>query len=80
MELKDISIDRQRYLAKTDKMIYEYICTNGFITSTQVISVVPEITTKSGATAALRRLAKSQLIEKVREGRHFIYRKNRTTG
>lgn len=75
IDLSDIFSDNQDSLGKSDKMIYEYICTNGFITSSQVISLVPDITTKSGATAALRRLIKGQLIEKVREGRQFIYKK-----
>ena len=75
IDLSDIFSDDQDSLRKSDKMIYEYICTNGFITSSQVISLVPDITTKSGATAALRRLKKGQLIEKVREGRQFIYKK-----
>lgn len=75
IDLSDIFSDDQDSLRKSDKMIYEYICTNGFITSSQVISLVPDITTKSGATAALRRLRKGQLIEKVREGRQFIYKK-----
>ena len=75
IDLSDIFSDDQDSLRKSDKMIYEYICANGFITSSQVISLVPDITTKSGATAALRRLIKGQLIEKVREGRQFIYKK-----
>lgn len=75
MELDDIPPFNDKNIGKTDKKIYEYICTNGFITSSQVISVVPEITTKAGATAALRRLIKSQMVEKVREGRQFIYKK-----
>lgn len=75
IDLSDIFSDDQDSLRKSDKMIYEYICTNGFITSSQVISLVPDITTRSGATAALRRLIKGQLIEKVREGRQFIYKK-----
>ena len=75
IDLSDIFSDDQDSLRKSDKMIYEYICTNGFITSSQVISLVPDITTKSGTTAALRRLIKGQLIEKVREGRQFIYKK-----
>ena len=75
IDLRDISTDDQNNLRKSDQMIYEYICTNGFITSSQVISLVPNITTKSGATAALRRLIKDQLVEKVREGRQFIYKK-----
>ena len=75
IDLSDISTDDQNNLRKSDQMIYEYICTNGFITSSQVISLVPNITTKSGATAALRRLIKDQLVEKVREGSQFIYKK-----
>lgn len=77
IDLSDIFSDDQDSLRKSDKMIYEYICTNGFITSSQVISLVPDITTKSGATAALRRLIKGQLIEKVREEDNLYTRKNR---
>lgn len=75
IELDDLSTVDNKNLGTSDKLIYEFICTNGFITSSQVITVVPEITTNSGATAALRRLVKSQLIEKVREGRQFIYKR-----
>ncbi len=77
ISLNDISEDSQNSLNKSDIMIYKYICTNGFITTSQVVSVVPDITTKSGATVALRRLAKRQLIEKIRKGRQFIYKRKR---
>lgn len=60
---------------KAEKEIYEYVCTNGFITSQQVISVVETINTNAGATAALRRLIKKGLIQKVQKGHQVIYQR-----
>ena len=75
MDLSDLPASNDIKLGKSGKKIYDYICTNGFITSTQVISVVPGINTKSGATAALRRLEQKQLIKKIQEGRQVIYKR-----
>jgi predicted HTH transcriptional regulator len=57
---------------ETDKLIYEHICTKGFITAQQVVDIT-KITTTQGASVALGRLIKTNLIIKVRQGRQFIY-------
>lgn len=59
-------------LIDTDRIIYDYICENGFITSKQVISIT-KITTVPGASIALNRLINKKLIEKKRKGRQFYY-------
>lgn len=56
----------------TDQIIYDYIRTNGFITTHQVLEIT-RITTPQGANVALGRLMKMGLIVKVRKGRQFIY-------
>lgn len=57
---------------ETDKIIYEYIKANGFITTHQILDIT-RITTMAGASVALGRLMDAKLIEKVRQGRQFIY-------
>lgn len=57
---------------ETDRTIYEYILTNGFITSHQILDIT-KITTTQGANVALGRLMSAGLIKKVRRGRQFIY-------
>lgn len=57
---------------KADRIIYEYIQANGFITSHQVVDIT-KISTPQGANVALGRLMKAGLIVKIRKGRQFIY-------
>lgn len=57
---------------ETDKIIYDYIRVNGFITVQQVI-MTTDITSKSGAAKALNRLIERNILEKIRKGRQFIY-------
>lgn len=57
---------------ETDRIIYDYICANNFITTHQVLSIT-RISTPQGANVALGRLIRSGLIRKVRKGRQFIY-------
>lgn len=64
--------DAVRLNNKTDETIYEYILTNGFITSHQILGIT-KITTTQGANVALGRLMKANIIEKVQKGRQFIY-------
>jgi len=68
-------------LIETDQTIYEYIVSNGFITTKQVMEVT-RIETSSGASAALRRLMGKNLVKKERNGKQFIYVLNNeaTTG
>ena len=56
----------------TDKIIYDYIRTNRFITTHQVLEIT-RIKTSQGANVALGRLMKMGLIVKIRKGRQFIY-------
>lgn len=57
---------------ETDRIIYEYIQVNGFITTHQILEIT-NISTLQGASIALGRLMKSKIVEKIRKGRHFIY-------
>lgn len=57
---------------ETDRIIYEYIQVNGFITTHQILEIT-NISTLQGASIALGRLMKSEMVEKIRKGRHFIY-------
>lgn len=70
--LSDIPIKKVELKNETDRLIYEYICTNGFITVHQVLETT-KITTTQGANVALGRLIQLGLIVKVRQGRYFIY-------
>lgn len=72
-EISDIEIAKKMFRNKTERIIYEYIQANGFITVHQVLDST-NITTKSGANAALGRLLKAGFIKKQRQGRQFIYR------
>lgn len=53
--------DDARLLNKTDKVIYQYILENGFITAKQVIAIT-KISTPSGANVALKRLIGKGLV------------------
>lgn len=57
---------------ETDRIIYQYIQSNEFITAHQVVEIT-RLTTTQGANSALGRLMNADLIVKVRKGRHFIY-------
>ncbi len=72
LQLSDVPIKMMDLRNEADRLIYEYICTNGFITVHQVLDIT-KITTSQGANVALGRLIKANLIIKVRRGRHFIY-------
>jgi len=68
----ELSLPEPEFRNETDKIIYDYICTNSFITTPQVLEIT-RITTPQGANVALGRLMKAGLIEKIRKGRQFIY-------
>lgn len=72
LQFSDVPIKVMDLKNEADKAIYEYICTNGFITVHQVLDIT-RIRTPQGANVALGRLIKANLIIKVRRGRHFIY-------
>ena len=68
----DFQVDDIEFKNKTDRAIYEYIKTNGFITSKQVFGIT-RIRTSQGVNIALGRLMKSGLIQKKRTGKQYIY-------
>jgi predicted transcriptional regulator of viral defense system len=70
--LPDVPPDDPEFKSETDRIIYEYTRTNGFITTAQVRQITG-LTTSQGANAALGRLIKLGLLEKIRKGRQFIY-------
>ena len=72
VDLKDILCDEIKFKNKADEIIYNYIKTNGFITTHQILEIT-NITSMAGASIALNRLIKMGLVKKVRQGRHFIY-------
>lgn len=72
-QISDFVKTEQKFKNETDKIIYEYIKINGFITVHQVLEIT-RITTKQGANVALGRLINEGLVQKVRQGKHFIYR------
>lgn len=68
----DFQLDDIEFKNKTDRAIYEYIKTNGFITSKQVLGIT-RIKTPQGVNIALGRLMKAGLIQKKRTGKQYIY-------
>lgn len=68
----DFQLDDIEFKNKTDRVIYEYIKTNGFITSKQVLGIT-RIRTSQGVNIALGRLMKAGLIQKKRTGKQYIY-------
>lgn len=71
-DISDIPESVIKFKNDTDRIIFEYIRTNGFITVHQVLAIT-RITSTQGANVALGRLMKMNLIKKVRQGRQFIY-------
>ncbi|MBR6557460.1 MAG: putative DNA binding domain-containing protein [Clostridia bacterium] len=74
LQVEDVSSEIS-FKNDTDKIIYQYIVTNGFITSPQILGIT-KIKTSQGANVALGRLMSANLIKKVRKGRQFIYELN----
>ncbi|MBO7394130.1 MAG: AAA family ATPase, partial [Abditibacteriota bacterium] len=68
-----IQPDEIAFKNKTDKLIYDYIQANGFITSAQVLDIT-RINTTQGANVALGRLINADLVVMERKGKHVIYR------
>lgn len=71
-QISDFVKIERKFKNETDKIIFEYIKVNGFITVHQVLEIT-KITTKQGANVALGRLINAGIIKKVRQGKHFIY-------
>lgn len=57
---------------ESDRLIYEYIKANGFITSKEVPNVT-NIKSKSGSLVAINRLISSGVVKRERQGKTFIY-------
>ncbi len=57
----------------SDRVIYEYAKENGFITTSQVIAISPNITTRQGASVALNRLIKKGYLRMTGKGKTTIY-------
>jgi predicted transcriptional regulator len=73
LQVENVSLSSEiSFKNDTDKIIYQYIVTNGFITSPQILGIT-KIKTSQGANVALGRLMSANLIKKVRKGRQFIY-------
>lgn len=72
LHFSDTNLNEWHFRCHSDELIYEYIKTNGFITTAQIISITT-ITTTSGASAALLRLREMGLIKKVHKGKQVIY-------
>ena len=60
-------------LNRTDKRIYQYVRANGMITTQQIVDVIDTISTIQGASVAINRLIKKELLKKKRHGRHVFY-------
>lgn len=72
LDLVDISISNMN-LNKTDQLIYQFVQANGIITTQQVVDIIDTITTAQGASVAINRLIKKDLLEKNQQGRHVFY-------
>lgn len=73
-EQTSFEIDHSLYdtFNDTDKLIYDYIRANGFIT-TKVITQITRITTIAGACVAIARLEEKNVVKRRRQGRTTIY-------
>ena len=60
-------------LNKTDQLIYQFVQANGMITTQQVVDVIESISTTQGASVAINRLIKKDLLKQNRNGRHVFY-------
>jgi Predicted transcriptional regulator containing an HTH domain and an uncharacterized domain shared with the mammalian protein Schlafen len=75
LDIYDIPSVKIKLKNATDRIIYDYISENGFITSAQILNITA-ISTTQGANVALNRLIKLGIVVKVRKGRQFIYKLN----
>ncbi|MBR4732686.1 MAG: putative DNA binding domain-containing protein [Lachnospiraceae bacterium] len=73
LDLSDMEINEPKFHNETDRLIYNYIKENGFITAKQVITITA-IKTQQGASVALNRLMTRGLIEKSGTGHlsHYV--------
>ena len=76
MNVTDFDKPEVQFKTKTDRIIYAYILTNGFITTQEVMNITA-ITTRGGVSRAMKRLLDAHLVEKVRHGRTLYYQRVR---
>ena len=72
VEISDITNQSVTFKNETDRIIYEYAKTNGFITSAQVQQIT-SIKSRQGASVALNRLIKRGLLRMNKKGKLTIY-------
>ena len=72
VEISDITNQPITFKNETDRIIYEYAKTNGFITSAQVQQIT-SIKSRQGASVALNRLIKRDLLRMNKKGKLTIY-------
>jgi len=71
MTIQDVNTP-EIILNETDQKIYDFVKTNGMITSKQVVDIT-SISTLQGASVALNRMIKRGILTKQRKGRHIYY-------
>lgn len=72
LQISDVVSAETKFRCNTDKIIYDYIRANGFITTAQIVEIT-NITTTAGASVALTRLREMNLVKKEHRGRQVIY-------
>lgn len=72
MEFGDLGGMEEKKFNKTDKIIYEYLKENKFITANQVMQIT-RIKTSGGAFVALKRLRDNKIIQMERNGKNVYY-------
>lgn len=70
----EITVAEALGLNPTDRLIYEYLCENDFIT-TKRVKEITRIRSDEGARTAVGRLLKKSLVERVRKGRTVYYQR-----
>lgn len=75
-EMSDMQQPEIEFRNKTDRIIYEYVCANGFITTAQVKQIT-RIKTNQGASVALNRLISQKLLKMTRKGKTVTYKLNK---
>lgn len=71
-QVPDLPNEEPELKNETDRLIYEYVRANGFITSEQVRQVT-RITTRQGASVALNRLMSKRILRMVSNGKKTYY-------
>lgn len=72
LDFSDVPVANITFKNVTDKIIYEYIRSNGMITTKQVTAIT-QIKTQQGAQAAINRLINRNLIKRVGKGHSTHY-------